>query len=92
MNFSIGRALGINELAGYTTCRFSRRDTCGYSSQVKQVDINSLFLGHIKGLLTLAVPDLMASGRLAIECKAMRLETLDDLSIAKTGKSSHVRR
>jgi len=40
-------------MAGYTTCRFSRRDTCGFSSKVKQVDTFSLFSGHIKRLLTL---------------------------------------
>jgi hypothetical protein len=52
VGFSIERAWGINEMAGYTTCRFSRRDTCGFSSKVKQIDIFYLFSGHIKRLLT----------------------------------------
>jgi hypothetical protein len=40
----------------------------------------------------LAVPDLMAPGRLSVECKAQRLAAPYDLSIAKIGKASHIRR
>jgi hypothetical protein len=50
--FLIGRAWGISEMAGYTTCRFSRMNTCRFPSKVKQFDIFSLFSGHIKRLLT----------------------------------------
>jgi hypothetical protein len=38
------------------------------------------------------VPDLMTSGRLAVESKTKRFETFDDLAIAETGKASHIRR
>jgi hypothetical protein len=55
---------------------------------------------HIAGMVgdggvaggILIVPDLMASGRLAVEGKAERLEAFNDLSIGKTGEPSHIRR
>jgi hypothetical protein len=56
--------------------------------------------GHVSGVVLNGsvtvglgiVPDLMTSGRLAVESKTKRFEALDDLAIAKTGKASHVRR